>query len=329
MAHDPGGYDAIFPIVERLQREAIRLEFFCVGPAAELNPNYAISETEVMQIIKQMLKERLVSGLVTGTSWGSNIELRIIAACKISGIPTLSILDFWSNYQARFRDEEGNFIYPDYFIVMDELAASEAVNEGIPPNIIKVLGHPGLDQFKKEKKLKKTSSQKRKILFLSQPLSALYGKELGYTEGQVLEEIIQAVQEIKDYSLYVKFHPKDSSHIKKSCSNLSVEGNLHDIMTEYDLIIGMNTMGLLHAVLLGLPVISYQPNLQKPDICITNRLGLTRRVNTYQELKSFLNKKCFIKEIEKISLLGSYIWLDGHSTERVAEFVKEVMFNEN
>lgn len=329
LAHDPGGCDALLPVVERLHQETVPLEFYCIGPAANLNPDNAASEVEVIQIIQQMLMEKSVSVLVTGTSWGSKLELKEIAACKNKGIPTLSILDFWSNYQARFKDEAGNFIYPDYFLVMDKLAALEAANEGVPLEIIKVLGHPGLDKFISGQKHKRHLKHKKKILFLSQPLSVLYGKELGYTEQQVLEEVAQIIRENKDYSLYIKFHPKDSSSLKNNYLGLSVEGNLLDIMTEYDVIIGMNTMGLLHAVLLGLPAISYQPNLKKPDMCITNKLGLTRLVSSYQELKSILNTKRFSNENVKISQSESCIWLDGRSTDRVTRFIREVMLNEN
>lgn len=327
LAHDPGGYDALNSVVLRLQKENVPLEFFCVGPAAKLSLGNAASESEVMQFIHSMIEKRELSGLVTGTSWGNNIELYTMAACKVSGIPTIAVLDYWSNYRARFRDDLGNYTFPDYYIVMDELAAKEAVQEGVPADILRTLGHPGLDKYLALPRRNTCSGKNKKVLFLSQPLSALYGKELGYTEHQALDDCIQAVQGYDNCSLRVKFHPKDDILWKQSYQDISVNGDLQDIMPEYDAVLGMNTMGLLHAALMGVPTFSYQPNLQKPDLCITNKLGLTKLISSYQELNLVLNT--WLKEdSEDIRLPKSILWLDGHSTDRVAEFIRGELFNE-
>ncbi|TGE35399.1 hypothetical protein E4K67_25775 [Desulfosporosinus fructosivorans] len=328
LAHDPGGYEALFTVVERMQEESVSLEFYCLGPAAKLNPSNAASESRVVQTIQSMLLEKKMSGLVTGTSWGNRLELKVMAACKEARIPTISILDYWSNYQARFKDDLGDFIYPDIYIVMDELAEQEARQEGVPSNILKVLGHPGLDKYILQRRKATSFGNKKKLLFLSQPLSALYGQELGYTEQQALEECLLAVQGNDDYSFSVRFHPKDDPNWKRSYAEISVDGALLDIMPEHDLIIGMNTIGLLHAVLMGIPALSYQPNLQKPDLCITNKLGFTRLIKSYQELEFLLNTPIG-EDRKNICLPKSFIWLDGHSTDRVVGFIREVLLDEH
>jgi len=329
LVHDPGGYDVLSPVVQRLQNESVPLEFYCIGPSAKLNPVNAVSESKVVETIESMLLEKKLSGLVTGTSWGNKLELKIISACKEARIKTIAILDYWSNYQARFKDDLGNFIFPDYYIVMDELAAKEAVQEGVALNILNVLGHPGLDKYIAfQRRVTRFANNKKKILFLSQPLSALYGKELGYTEQQTLEDCIRAVQGNNDDSLHVKFHPKDNASLKQHYVDISVDGVLLDIMTEYDLIIGMNTMGLLHAVLMGIPAISYQPNLQKSDMCITNKLGFTRLIRSYETLEFILNTYFDGEDSKDTSLPKSFIWSDGHSTDRVAGFIREVLLSE-
>lgn len=328
LAHDPGGYDALYTVVQRMQQESVPLEFYCLGPAAKLNPSNAASELRVMQTIQSMRLEKKLSGLVTGTSWGNKPELKAITACKEARIPTISVLDYWSNYQVRFKDDLGKFIYPDTYIVMDELAAQEARQEGVPSNILKVLGHPGLDKYILQRRNTTFSGNKKKLLFLSQPLSALYGQELGYTEQQALEDCIRAVQGNDDYSLCVKFHPKDDANWQQSYADISVDGALLDIMTQYDLIIGMNTIGLLNAVLMGIPAISYQPSLEKPDLCITNKLGFTRLIKSYQELEFLLNTPIG-EDRKNICLPKSFIWLDGHSTDRVVGFIREVLLDEH
>lgn len=326
LAHDPGGYDVIFPVVQRLQQEMLPLDFYCLGPAAKLNPCYGASEASVFHAIYSMIHEKKLLGLVTGTSWGNHLELKAVAVCKATRIPTISVLDYWSNYKSRFQDDVGNLIYPDYYVVMDELAAREAVEAGVPRRIVKVLGHPGLDKYIGCFQNRRcTNRPTRKILFLSQPLSALYGEDLGYTEQQALEDCIRAVQENDKYILHVKFHPKDD--FQRQYQEIAVQGNLIDIMPAYDLVIGMNTMGLLHAVLMGIPVISYQPNLRQADMCITNKLGFTRLIRSYEDLLFALRGLNRPDVINK-NLPGCYIWLDGRSTQRAAGFIREVLGNE-
>lgn len=328
VAHDPGGYDVISPVVQRTKQKNIPFEFYCAGPAAKLDCLHEMAETEIMQRIQDMLDKKLLLGVVTGTSWGSNLELEAISLCKSRRIPTISILDYWSNYQARFLYKGGSYIFPDYYIVMDTLAAKEAEEDGIPSKILRVLGHPGLDKYACCLSNRDLPNDRRgKILFLSQPLSALYNNKLGYTEQSVLLDCIDAAKE-NESTIHVKFHPKDDEAFQQQYASIAVQGNLTEIMPNYDIIIGMNTMGLLHAVLLGVQAISYQPNLQQPDMCITNKLGLTSRINSYQELLAVLKdgqdiqnrKECLVKEC---------IWLDGCSTERVFGFLKKVLLNED
>ncbi|CQR70444.1 hypothetical protein [Sporomusa ovata] len=324
LAHDPGGYDVVFPVAENFQRESCAADFYCIGPAANLNPLYKITPDELLKKIKYQLDYRKITGLVTGTSWGSYAELQAIAACKQAGVPTVAILDYWSNYKTRFVCSSGETIYPDYYIVMDQLAREEAIQDGIPQTIIKVLGHPGLDKYiTKQISTNNPGRDFKKALFLSQPLSALYGEKLGYTEQQALYDCANVLTR-HNCVLHVKFHPKDEVSFQQCYAEMAVSGNLFDIIPEYDLIIGMSTMGLLHAVLMGVPAISYQPNLRESDMCITNKLGLTKCANSLQELELQLALMSSHDINSCNELSQKLIWLDGHSTNRVAAFIREV-----
>lgn len=345
LAHDPGGYDVVFPVAQSLQRKSIAADFYTAGPAAKLNPLHSIEADEPLQLINCMLENRELAGLVTGTSWGSNLELQAIVACRQAGVPTVAILDYWSNYQTRFVFSSGEIIYPDYYVVMDELAKEEAIQAGIPRPIITVLGHPGLDKYiacqtsypcspplrgavaTRQSFAKRGLSKKlKKVLFLSQPLSVLYGEKLGYTEQQALAGCIKVAADRTDCSVHVKFHPKDTVQFQQRYAEIAVSGNLLAIMPEYDLIIGMSTMGLLHAVLMGIPAISYQPKLRQEDGCITNKLGLTRLAVSTPELERLMNAVLDGQvTVPGSELPQKLIWLDGRSTERVTGFILEVL----
>ncbi|OPY58783.1 MAG: hypothetical protein A4E55_00657 [Pelotomaculum sp. PtaU1.Bin035] len=334
LAHDPGGYDVVYLVFEAIQQTSIPLEFYCIGPAAKLNDAYATPKEEALEKIENIIANQQLLGLVTGRSWGTDIELHAISRCKKANIPTILILDYWSNYALEFNNSPNICAYPDYYIVMDELAKKEAISEGVPSNILYALGHPGLDRFVNYKRIKhQKSNSKRKALFLSQPLSQLYGQSLGYTERSVLEDYILALQSKKNWSLYVKFHPKDDMSFKQRYIDRSVQGNLIEILPEFDLIIGMNTIGLLHAVLMDLPTVSYQPNLRQADMCITNKLGLTKLLTSYEELLVYFNGLCKEQNKEQNNVIKNlqqkFIWFDGHSTERVSRFIREVFLHEN
>lgn len=326
LAHDPGGYDVIFPIADSFIKSKIICEFYCIGPAGRLNEKYSIEYTNLKEEILKMIQEKCISLLVTGTSWGDTTEIEMIALCKRANIKTISILDYWSNYAERFKSRDGIYIYPDHYLVMDEIAQEEAIRDGVPKEILKVIGHPGLDKYVLYKK--QTIKQKEKkinILFLSQPLSELYGDSLGYTEKGVLKDIIRFSKE-NNYNLKVKFHPKDEEKIKNEYSEFAIQGDLINIMPQYDFIVGMNTMGLLHAALMDICAISYQPNLNKSDGCITNKLGITKLVSSYQQLGKILeemkNARSHQMELQQL------IWMDGKSTQRVSDFLKLYFKNE-
>jgi hypothetical protein len=327
LAHDPGGYDVVSPVAKKIRNITdFNTAFHCVGPAARLDRIYAIGEEEFIALLKDKIASKQIDLLVTGTSWGSTLETSAVSMCKEAGVTTVSILDYWSNYILRLNGSDEELIYPDHYIMMDELACCEAISEGVPEEIIRVLGHPGLDRFIQARQEKSYSREShRKVLLLSQPLSKLYGETLGYTEQTVIEEVVQAVASIPNLSLAIKFHPKDDSRLKEKYRLLAVEGDLFNILTDYDLVVGMNTIGLLHAILLGVPALSYQPKLKQTDACITNKLGLTPLVYSYEglaeRLESFIENQ---GDIEKKDM-KEYVWSDGKSTDRISSFIQELV----
>lgn len=332
ISHDPGGYDVTFPVYNYLIDNNHPAQFICVGPAGQINPLYKKSEADTLSFVNELILQNRISLLITGTSWGSDFELDCILICKEFSIPTVSILDYWSNYANRFFYEKHElYVYPDHYIIMDNYARSQMLREEVPPEIIRVLGHPGLDRFIAMKNREQSARNKTcRVLFLSQPLSELYGLKLGYNETTVVDDLI-ALAETNELELHVKFHPKDHSDFIQKYNRLIVVGNLSELVSQYDLVIGMSTIGLLHSALMGIQAISYQPNLVSEDLCISNTLGLTKLITTFEELHDYLG------EIKKTDASINWfqqqrydsIWMDGRSCERIYHFIKGVISYEN
>lgn len=313
VAHDPGSCDVLYPVYERLRDRAI---FLAVGPSASKYPEYVVDD---WARVLQRLVDGGMSSVVMGRDWGTDIDVRLLAWARKRYVKTVVILDYWSNYASSFCDK-GTVCWPDAYLVMDELAKQEAVAEGVPADILRIVGQPGLDKFCVQAGNRRSAD--RDVLFLSQPLSLLYGNSLGYSEQGVLIDVVKACREC-GRKLEVKFHPKDESSFRHRYQDISVDGDVDELMRHYRLVVGMSTMALLHAALMGVPIVSYQPNLVGKDGCITNRLGLSRRLKSYEELLEVLSNEVGGQPVTAAEA-ESLPWLDGKSTQRAANAVLEM-----
>ena len=315
VAHDPGSCDALYPVYEKLRNQAV---FLAVGPSASKRPEYFAENWE--STLQNIADKGELVGVVMGRDWGTDIDVRLIVWARKRHIKTMVILDYWSNYAASFWDK-GMVWWPDAYLVMDELARREAAAEGVPNDILRIVGHPGLDKFCKRRGGDKTPE--RDVLFLSQPLSALYGDSLGYTEHGVLDDVRKACQSC-GRTLDVKFHPKDEPNFQYQYRDISISGDTDELMNHYKVVIGMSSMALLHGALMRVPIISYQPNLTGQDGCITNRLGLSRCLKSYEALVEVLSG-AVVWQPMAVDETKSLLWLDGKSTQRAANAVLETI----
>ncbi len=316
VTHDIGGCEAIYPVFKKLESNSI---LFTLGPSASKFPANAIDIDEVETVLQRMFDDSNLSGVVMGRNWGTDLDVRLLSWTHTHRIKSIVILDYWSNYAVSFRDDEKQY-WPDAYFVMDDLALREASDDGVPVDIMRVVGHPGLDKFCEIRAGGGTFD--KDILFLSQPLSVLYGDTLGFTECSVLMDIDKACQTC-GRRFDVKFHPKDDCDFKRQYQSIAVDGDVDELMKHYQLIIGMSTMALLHAALMQIPVISYQPNLRTQDGCITNKLGISRSIYQYEDLLKALS------DMSKKDVLSKPnqrpIWMDGNSTMRVVKALREIL----
>lgn len=315
VAHDPGSCDVLYPVYERMRDRAV---FLTVGPSADKHPEFFAEDWE--SVLQCLADGGNLIGVVMGRDWGTDIDARLIAWAHARHVKTVVLLDYWSNYAAPFCNK-GTACWPDAYLVMDELAKQEAVAEGVPTEILRIVGQPGLDKFCVQARHDYPTD--RDVLFLSQPLSLLYGNSLGYTEQGTLADVVKACGEC-GRKLDVKFHPKDDLSFRQQHQDVSVDGDVDALMRHYRLVVGMSTMALLHAALMGVPIVSYQPNLIGKDGCITNRLGLSRCLKSYGELRGVLSGVIRGTPVT-VGEMETQLWLDGRSAQRAAKAVEEIV----
>lgn len=319
LAHDPGGYDVIKPVYDRFAVRECDAELFLSGVAGKKAVEYEKNKEEILSTLQNYVDGQVRFILITGTSWNSEIEVEALRFCNGKGIPTVSVLDYWSNYKERFRLGNG-YEFPRHLFVMDQLAFNEAVQSGVPEEIMQIVGQPGLD-FYVHRSIRRLDTGSEKLLFLSQPLSDLYGDSEGYTEFHAFEGVLDAGREL-GCEVNIKFHPKENARMVALYRRYGVEGSLEEICGEYRVVIGMTTVGLLQCSLMGVPVLSYQPNLIGTEKCIINKLGIAKGAYSYMELIEQLNN------LEKSDENFFPFWFDGKSTDRCVEKLTEICVEE-
>ena len=312
---DPGAYSAIFPLFVALSIEInVDCKLFCFGTAASMNTAFSASEYDVEKWLRENIQS--IDALICGTGFNIEWELSMMEKCKKYGILTVAVLDYWNNYKKRFF-YDGRVVWPDIYIVMDSIAKREAIEEGVPAHIIRVLGHPGIDSVLKKKKIIHNSTQVSRVLLLGQPISKDMG--FGYDERDFFEDCV-SILELSNKDFRIKFHPRDEKGIRIRYGFYNIEGGLLDIAVQFDMVIGMTTIALLHTALIGLNSISYQPGLSGKDVAISNKLGLSKLITSKDELLVFLLNPMFPHRKMPANLL----WMDGESTRRFVNFMKEL-----
>lgn len=360
---DPGGANAIVPVIKQLLAEKKRnVNVFTYLQAIDIMNNNNISfsildERITDSAIEEIIQENKPAIIVTGTSFNPiGFEKRFILAARELNIPTLAVLDFWSNYSLRFCNDETGFNYvPDKIAIMDNLAYNDMIAEGFNPDTLIVTGQPAFDALANDKlhfndnKCQKIRSDfqipsnELFVVFLSQPLSMLYGDDKsnplfrGYTEKTVLKNLIKTLEKITQIfnthlTLLIRPHPREQLNEYENFSSdhfriiVSKGGNPREIVMSSDLVIGMNTELLVEACYLGCIVVSLQPNLNIKDALLTNVSG--HSIPVYSEEKSFntITIALFDSTIrsEMKNKLDHFIQ-DGHATDKVVKTIYQMM----
>lgn len=295
-AHDPGGANAILPLIEPLKKEH-EVFVFAKGPALLKLPN-------ALELKKDELKTIMPDFLITGTSANDKTEKLLWQEAKALNIKSMAILDHWVNYGVRFSkygldeiekfDKKCEFL-PDYIIVMDEFAKQEMAKDGIPQDIIYPLGNPHFENLIIQSKnmanihSEFANNDNFLITFASEPYTEDYGKG---NEKQVLKDLIDVVQD-KNVKIIVKLHPKEefSKYAEfKDLPNIILDKNTPSIeaIMASDLIISMTSMFLIEGMILGKNILSYQPDEISPDKFILTRNKILPFVKDKDDFKEKL-----------------------------------------
>ena len=103
---------------------------------------------------------------------------------------------------------------------------------------------------------------RRMIVFFSEPVREDYGDTRGFDQFEVFEGLMEEYDQAALSEIVVKPHPREDmaawEHVVQGRARLS-SASAADLLTACDGVIGMTSMVLIEAHLLGLPVLSLQP----------------------------------------------------------------------
>ena len=220
-----------------------------------------------------------VAGLVFSTpSREDPVPLRWARSARRVGLPVVFLLDNWMNYRRRLEMDGLPALIPDRYAVMDALAREEAVVDGIPPEVIRVTGHPALAPLARERA--RGGGERGLVVFLSEPVSQDQGEGpensafRGYTQEGVFRRLGALLRRTgKPWRLVVQPHPReDRGHWPDLFRSVwPGEGGVglfpggREAVWAARGVVGMASLLLHEAWLLGKPVLSLQPGLRNPQ----------------------------------------------------------------
>lgn len=239
------------------------------------------------------LAKRKNSKVLIGTSNDVLPTKLWLSAAKALNLKSIAFIDQWQSYKERFYYQQ-KFYQPDKILVPDSISAHEltlALKQAIK---IECVGQPFLNsQYYGSMRCRRQTKQKRKIVFISEPISKLlsqqqYMERYGYSEQQALNFLRKMMPiAYKGYKLDVRKHPKQGK--QKSGFQL----------TNYSTVIGMSSTMLIDAYLQNLPVVTLQPQAHdRPDHFLLSRIGIMPRCTNSREFLKAIKRRHTRKKLE-------------------------------
>lgn len=339
-SRDPGGSNTIIPLVEPLQKRGYEVRLFGKDIALEKYRMANLSGFNIMNyissikldFIKNFITDEEPDFIITGTSANDFTEKYIWKAAGELKIPSFAILDQWVNYGVRFsnygisqlddynKDKNHSYV-PSKICVMDDIAESEAINEGLEQERIIITGQPYFEIV-----LKKSDSITNKaiksirdkaglsindflITFASEPISDTYNENdfsehyWGYTERTIFRELLDVILQVSKLypnkiGLIIRQHPKENSsnfsdiidNFKSSRIKIIINRDFdqHELIMASDLICGMSSMFLIEAAILDKLVMSIQIGLKRENPLILDRVNCLKSILDKQTLLNVL-----------------------------------------
>ena len=212
-----------------------------------------------------------VTRVLTGSSWGSDLEKLAVRHFRARGVPVATFLDSWMNYPARFALAD-EVRLPDEVWVGDEHAEAIARRELAGATVRRMTNHYLADIAAEIRGLSAQAGPGDRVLYVSEPTSAAAvrgtgdPRALGYTEFEALEGFLRWVAGQRA-AVRLRLHPAEPAHkydeLLRRHDGLSVEVSAGRTLAEdcgwATRVVGCDSMVMAMCVLAGKPVLCAIP----------------------------------------------------------------------
>ena len=267
--------------------------------------------------------------LIVGTSENlDSPAFALTGAAIAAGIPTAALIDAAANAAHRFRGrgEQPLRHAPEWLLVPDQWTAGEFVRLGHRQDRVVEVGHPHYDFLRAERvrlerigrealrqRVLPRAGDRFALVFVSEISSGLdpaqFQRSPQYTlSGRsastgrtdiVVEELLDACAQLEPRGSerlwrVLRRHPKESPQalagLLPEFDQVSVGGAPLELLFAADLVVGMSSMALAEAHLLGVPALSIVPRALERDWLPMVRAGVIDCATGRDEVLSLLEK---------------------------------------
>ncbi len=236
--------------------------------------------------IFNFLKKNNPKKIILSATINDTIEKKIIVSSKLLNIPTYSFIDMWINYKERFLSNN-KLILPDYILTIDSFAKKEMINDKIPKNKIKIVGHPYFEY------LANLNIPIGKMnVFFSQPLGLKINPEIKYSKNFFYSFYKKNFNLFEKNSIYMSLHPNEklSNIDDRKKYNIKKSKDFYDILNTKNAF-GIYSTQLISSYLLKRNVYVIGNSKQKFDPFPLSRWGLINKIYSTNDLKLALDRK--------------------------------------
>lgn len=271
VCHDAGGAQ----VLAHWQTEHTALAVHAIdGPARQIFSRLGCSVSEVPLDLGVQISD----WVLTGSSWGSDIEVRAIRLARSLGKFCVTFLDHWVNYGSRF-ELGGEQVLPDQIWVGDVDAYKFALVE-FPGTQVLLRENPYFSHLRRFFQMRARASDSDMkhqgvALWVGENIhgasrsSRLWKRHRGYTEKEALNFFLESLDtlDVGITHLDIRPHPSDTNSsydnvvategIVIRCVANSVP--IEEQIMAANLVVGTDSMGLFLGVLAGKRTISAIP----------------------------------------------------------------------
>ena len=280
VAHDAGGAEILASWVEKTGKNFVPI---LEGPAKDIFEAKNLGSRQEYTVIESLSH---VDWVLTGTSWGSELEYEAIGFCNKSDKYVVAYLDHWTNYRERFVRRAVTHL-PNEIWVADEHALSIANTEFPEVGKIRLAGNPYLEaacaQIKRLSKQRSLRLDEKSVLYLCENTShhslRYHGSPdyWGYTETDAIRFFLDSIDRLGINNIArITVRPHPSECVQKyhflysDYPSLPIEVTRTNSMmfeiARHWWVIGCNTMGMVVALMNGNKVLTCVPPAGRPCV---------------------------------------------------------------